>query len=196
VSSYVRRSFGNSAGFVTPADVARVRAATADRKEMWTLPELVASIPVFVFKDGWKASASHNADAAGDGLTLTGWNSGGPQQADTWFQVEIVKPDRLTEIQFESPPPGGRGAAVALGGAPISTPEGPGYPRGYKVAVSMDGASWKTVAEGSGTGLTTTVVFPPVQARFVRVSLTATPDTGPAWSIQGFRLYASRAGGR
>ena len=195
VSSYVRRSFGNSAGFITPADVARVRAATADRKEMWTLTELAASIPVFVFKDGWKASASHNADAAGDGLTLTGWNSGGPQQADTWFQVEMPKPETLTEIQFESPPPGGRGAAVALGGAPIATPEGPGFPRGYRVAVSMDGASWKPVAEGSGSGSATTVVFPPVQAKFVRVSLTATIDTGPPWSIQGFRLYAVRSGG-
>ena len=42
VSSFVRRSFGNTGGFVTPADVARVRAATADRKAMWTLPELMA----------------------------------------------------------------------------------------------------------------------------------------------------------
>ena len=40
VASYVRNSFGNTGGFVTPADVARVRAATADRKTFWTLPEL------------------------------------------------------------------------------------------------------------------------------------------------------------
>ena len=36
MSSFVRRSFGNTGGFVTPADVARVRAATAGRKAMWT----------------------------------------------------------------------------------------------------------------------------------------------------------------
>jgi hypothetical protein len=59
----------------------------------------------------------------------------------------------------------------------------------------MDGASWKPVAEGSGSGSATTVVFPPVQAKFVRVSLTATIDTGPPWSIQGFRLYAVRSAG-
>ena len=35
--SYVRNSFGNRASFVTAADVARVRAATAARKTMWTL---------------------------------------------------------------------------------------------------------------------------------------------------------------
>ena len=32
VASFVRNSFGNSGGFVTPADVARVRAATAIAK--------------------------------------------------------------------------------------------------------------------------------------------------------------------
>ena len=41
VSSYVRRSFGNTGGLVTPADVARVRAATEGRKSMWTVPELI-----------------------------------------------------------------------------------------------------------------------------------------------------------
>ena len=45
VTSYVRNSFGNSGGFVTPADVARVRAASAARKTSWTLPELTATLP-------------------------------------------------------------------------------------------------------------------------------------------------------
>jgi mono/diheme cytochrome c family protein len=38
VGSYIRNSFGNSGGFITPADVARVRAATADRKTFWPSP--------------------------------------------------------------------------------------------------------------------------------------------------------------
>ena len=45
VASYVRNSFGNAGGFVTPADVARVRAATAARKTPWTIAELTASLP-------------------------------------------------------------------------------------------------------------------------------------------------------
>ena len=38
VASFIRNDFGNSASFISPADVARVRAATASRKAMWTFP--------------------------------------------------------------------------------------------------------------------------------------------------------------
>ena len=52
IASYVRSSFGNSGGMVTPADVARVRAETAGRKTPWTLPELEASLPRLVDSAG------------------------------------------------------------------------------------------------------------------------------------------------
>ena len=52
--------------------------------------------------DGWKATASHNADAAPRALSLTSWNTGVPQQAGMWFQVELPKAATLTEIQFDS----------------------------------------------------------------------------------------------
>jgi mono/diheme cytochrome c family protein len=42
VLTHVRGSFGNAAGAVTAAQVAEVRAATHDRKEPWTAPELKA----------------------------------------------------------------------------------------------------------------------------------------------------------
>jgi hypothetical protein len=42
-----------------------------------------------VVNDGWKATASHNADAAPRALSLTSWNTGVPQQAGMWFQVEL-----------------------------------------------------------------------------------------------------------
>ncbi len=45
VASYIRNEFGNTASFVAPADVARVRAATAARKAMWTYPELEVTLP-------------------------------------------------------------------------------------------------------------------------------------------------------
>ena len=40
VLTYVRTNFGNDAGAVTEDEVARVRAATADRKATWTIEEL------------------------------------------------------------------------------------------------------------------------------------------------------------
>lgn len=40
VLTYVRSSFGNTAGPVTPQDVAQQRAATASRATMWTVAEI------------------------------------------------------------------------------------------------------------------------------------------------------------
>jgi mono/diheme cytochrome c family protein len=240
VASYVRRSFGNSGGFVTPADVARVRAATAARKAPWTVADLQASLPTVLVDDGTKLTASHNANLASRALTLTGWTSGSPQQAGMWFQLELSKPAMITEIQFDSTSGGGRGggggggrggvaagapgaapgaaaaATVATGNggrgggrgaaagaagtpgaaaaevaqaAPAAPPANPGFPRGYKVELSMDGTAWKTVAEGKGDGASTDIMFAPAQAKFVRITQTATVDSAPVWSIQGLRLF-------
>ena len=111
VASYVRNEFGNTAAFVTPADVARVRAATASRKTMWTYPELEATLPRLLPVDPtWKATASHNAerareraDAARRGRPAT------PQAPDMWFQVELPQPAMVTEVQFDAGAPGGGG---------------------------------------------------------------------------------------
>ena len=108
VASFVRNNFGNSGGFITTDDVARVRADTASRKSFWTVPELTASMPTALFTDGWKLTASHNTDAALGALSLTAWNAGSTQQAGMWFQVELPGVETVTEIQFQSPPPGGR----------------------------------------------------------------------------------------
>jgi len=193
VGSFVRNNFGNSGGFITPADVARVRTASAGRSALWTLPELAASMPSALFTDAWKLTASHNPDAAVGALRLTGWNAGAPQQAGMWFQVELPKPEMVTEIQFQSPPPGGRGgagnaAAVSASGAPVAAPGG--FPRAFKVEISQDGSTWTPASQGTGTGPTTISTFEPVQAKFVRISLTSSAEDAPAWSVQNLRIYA------
>ena len=124
-----------------------------------------------------------------------------------WFQVELPAPAAITEVQFNSGSggrggggrggpagPGGRGGRA--GAAPAAGGEGPvaplpppivGYPRGFRVQTSMDGATWTSVAEGQGSSATTNITFAPVRARFVRLTTTA---ADPAlWSIQNFRLY-------
>jgi hypothetical protein len=194
VASYVRASFGNRAGGVAPADVASVRASTANRTTSWTVGELVASLPVQLFTDGWKMSASHNTEAAGGGLTLTGWNAGTPQRAGMWFQIELPARQRLAEIQFQSPVPGGTGAAVSGSGAPVQPQEisGFGFPRGFKVDLSTDGTVWTTVAETASRGPATTVAFPPTEATALRITLTTDADTAPPWSLQHFRIFGVR----
>jgi len=190
VSSYVRNNFGNRGDFVTPADVARVRAATAGRQTSWTIPELTASLPSQLFTDGWKVTASHNSPAAVGALSLTAWSAGAPQQAGMWFQIEMPAVHSVTELQFLSPSPAGDGAAVASGGAPMVTAAGFGYPRGYKLELSTDGTSWKRVAEGAATGNSTTITFAPTSAKFIRMSLTANAESAAPWAMQDLRVFA------
>jgi hypothetical protein len=197
VGSYVRTSFGNRGGFITPADVARVRAATSDRKTSWTIQELAASLPTPLVTDGWKVTSSHASDTAIGALSLTGWHTGAPQQAGMWFQIEMPGPQTMTEIQFQSPSPSttfrqGRtgGAAIASNGSPANTAETLGYPRGFKIDVSMDGTTWKTVAEGVATGSNTTMTFPPARGSRLRISLTSTVANSPAWSMQNLQVLA------
>jgi len=196
IASYVRNSFGNNASFISPAEVARVRAGTSSRKTMWTFPELEASLPRMVAVDpSWVATASHNSDRAANGLTLAAWTTGEPQQPGMWYQVELPKPVNVTEIQFDSGPPGGRsgrGGGRGIGGGRGGPPPFGSYPAGYQVQVSMDGKSWgKPVAEGIGTGTPTIITFRPVQAKFVRVTQTGTAENEAAWSVLNFRIYAS-----
>jgi hypothetical protein len=187
-ASYIRNTFGNAAPFVSAADVARVRAATAERTANWTFDALVASVPAPLPADaGWKATASHNAQTAAQAFNFATWSSGTAQSAGMWFQVELPQATPITEIQFESSRiGGGRGA-----GAPPPTS---GYPREYLVDISTDGTNWTTVAKGAGTGISTAIRFASVQAKFVRLTQTASVDGAPPWSMLKLRLYRPGAG--
>src|SRR5688500_20117228 len=86
VGSYIRSGFGGGSWFITPADVARVRAATNARRTPWTVPELEASLPRLLVADTtWKATASHNPAGATAAMTFSGWSTGVPQQAGMSF---------------------------------------------------------------------------------------------------------------
>ena len=215
VGSYIRNAFGNRAPMIAPAHVARVRRATAGRREIWTTSELESSLPKRLVKDpAWKLTASHNTATAANALSIQPWSSGQPQQAGMWFQVELPQPVTLTEIAFESNAvaaenmtgvPGaptrtaiaggrGRGAGPGAPGFQPPKPPPPGYPRGYQVQVSMDGATWSApVAEGKGQGAATDITFAPVRAKFVRITQTANAADAPPWSIQRLQLYEAGA---
>ena len=111
-----------------------------------------------------------------------------------WFQIDMPVSQTLAEIQFQSPVPGGTGAAVSASGAVVQPQElsGFGFPRGYKVEVSSDGSSWTTVAEGASRGPSTIVTFPPTRATALRITLTAEVEGGPAWSLQDLRVLGLR----
>jgi mono/diheme cytochrome c family protein/glucose/arabinose dehydrogenase len=186
VASYVRNGFGNSASWVTPADVARVRATSGNRTTPWTVTDLEASLPLPLIPDAsWKITASHNTAAAAGAMNFARWTTGEPQQAGMWFQIELPAPLLLTELQFDSP---------MLGGGRSGPPPAATFPRAYHLQVSNDGSTWSApVAQGEGSGRTTTITFTPVRARFVRITQTAAVNDAPPWSIERLRLYQARA---
>ena len=188
VASFVRKSFGNSASWVTPADVARARAARHEPPGPWTVGALTSSLPVPMAADAaWKVTASHASPTAGEALTLGGWTTGAAQQTGMWFEVELPQPIALTEIEFTSPTQGGG----RNGPPPVST-----FPRGLRVDVSTDGATWTSVApDAVASPGVTTIAFSPVQARWVKLSLTTTPENGPPWSMQRLRIYQGKTPG-
>ena len=192
IASYVRNSFGNSAGQVTAADVARVRADTAPRKALWTVPEIEASLPRQLDSQAWKLTASHGAENAAGAATLRGWSSGAPQAPGMWFTIELPQPAAVTELQFDSATVGGGGRGRGRGGAQPPAAPVVGYPRGYSVQVSADGKAWsKPVAAGKGEGAHTTIAFAPTRAKFVRITETETVADAPSWSISNLRIYQS-----
>ncbi len=181
VTSFIRQSFGNSASIATPADVARVRKRTEGRRNPWIVAELTAVVPRRLIPDSkWRATASHNSAGAAGAFDFARWSSGAPQEPGMWFQIELPRAVRLTEIQFESETIGGRGGAP-----PTIT-----APRAYRVEVSDDGNTWTgPVAEGQGRGRTTTIPFAPVTARVIRIVQTAEGEGAAHWSMERLRLY-------
>jgi hypothetical protein len=196
IASYVRNTFGNSGTFATTDDVARVRAATRDRKAPWTIDELDASLPRLLVPDpSWNVTASHDshpapqANAEGGynylgnatgALSFLGWTTGVPQQAGMWLQVELPAPRMLTEMQFSSSSIGGR-----AGTPPVWT-----FPRSFHVQVSADGSTWSApIAEGQGAPGVTVITFAPVSAKFIRITQIASVSDAPAWSMRLMRLY-------
>ena len=194
MTSYVRNTFTNQASFVSPDQVARIRAATRARNAPFTFAELAESVPVLMMAQStWKATASDNPASAVRAFGTAGWSTIVPQRADQWFQFELPQPVTLAEIQFQS-----NGSAVRprAGVTDPAPPPPVPFPRAYRVQVSMDGTIWSApVAEGLGLAGSNVVALTPVRAKFVRITLTATAENAPPWSMQQMQLYELRSTG-
>ena len=107
-----------------------------------------------------------------------------------WFQIELPEPTSITELVIDSMVPGAFGRGRGGGGRGA----GPAVaPVGFTVQVSDDGSAWGApIAQGAGTTPSTTISFPPVRARFVRITQTGTARTNEMWAVQQIKIY--RAG--
>ena len=177
IASYIRANFENESTPVSPQDVARIRKETAHQNKPYAFAELWATIPkVIEPTQQWKVTASNTGEVRKGStaspkaaFTFEGWTTGITQKAGMWFQVELPKAVKLTEIQFKSP-----SIRRARGNEPppIQT-----APSGFKVEVSKDGNTWQTtVANGEGKGQNTTIRFTPTEARFLRITLTKSEE--------------------
>ncbi|MBW3629603.1 MAG: discoidin domain-containing protein [Gemmatimonadetes bacterium] len=185
VASYIRNSMTNQASYVTPSQVARVRAAHAGRTRPWEYRELTATVPVRMRAgSSWRYTASHNPDRAERAFDTSGWGTGTAQVPGMWYQFELPQPATLAEIQFDSPMQAGPPLPAGAPPRPSTTP------RGYQVQLSIDGVSWGApVAHGPGTPGTTIITFPPARARFVRITQTGTATDGAPWTMQLMRVF-------
>jgi mono/diheme cytochrome c family protein len=175
VLSYVRNSFGNRAGFITTQDVARIRAATKDRTQPWTIAELRASLPkVLANRKDWKLTASHNpgdCSAAIDGKVDSRYTTKTDQVPGMWFQIELPAETTVTGVELDS----------------VKSPND--YPRGFEVQLSSDGQTWsKVVASGKDASPVTTIAFPPAKAKFIRLTQTGAVK-GLFWSIHELQIF-------
>jgi hypothetical protein len=82
---------------------------------------------------------------------------------------------------------GGRGGRGAGGGIFAIGPVG------WRFQVSTDGTTWsEPLAEGTSQGLASTVAISikPVEAKFIRITQTASPTQPVGWAVQRVRIFA------
>ncbi len=137
----------------------------------------------------WTAAASHQAEDARNAIDHTPatiWQTGMPQAAGMWFQVDLGRVETVGKIRI------GLGRNIT------------DYPRGYQVELSRDGRQWEIVLamgdmggnlfwEGSHPRMLVkgdffTAAFPPAEARYVRMTL-AGSDPVYSWSIADLQMF-------
>jgi len=140
-------------------------------------------------RSGWTAAAEQNSKSAGDAIDnnrATGWATGQPQTSGTWFQVDMGRIETVCKIRFDLDD------HIA------------DYPRGYKIEISTDGKLWKKALEMGDMGGNLfwegfhprllvkgdffTAAFPPAEARYVKMTLTASAPRYD-WTIAELQIF-------
>lgn len=134
----------------------------------WSIAEIALYSGTSLDRGGWAVSASTGASPANvlDNNTSTRWTTGAAQASGQWFKVDM-------------------GALITVNNVTTDTEKNSSsetdYPRGYQLDVSRDGTTWTTVATGAGEFKATSIGFPAVAARYLRLTLTS--SSGSWWSI-------------
>lgn len=202
VVSYIRNGLSNDASFVSPAQVAAIRANTNKQAGMYKFESLMKQVPVeFVPDQSWKFYASHTSSTRVGGnaspksaFNYEGWSTGKTQEKDMVFQVEFPTEYTFTEFHFTSTSGFKKGIRPKAGETPEFTHT---YPRNITVEASTNGSDWKVVqANVKGTQGDNIITLPATRAKFMRLKLaegvTAAADDVTPWSMRSMKIFGLR----
>ena len=194
VLTYTRLAWSNDAAPITPGDVAKIRAASADRKTPWTLEELDRYAAPLLGGTGlagkendsvpWKGYVGDNrvtgltAERPPDRRIRGPWLER-RREPGLWFALDLLKPTEVTAINLLS---------TRAEWSPVA----------WEVRTSSDGVTWsEPIAQGTGGHQTTSVSFDPVVSRFFKITETGTSSQQDRsrWQVMDYRLYGRAADG-
>lgn len=153
----------------------QVTQTGAATNSWWSIAEARVTGPgasTALDRDDWSLTASSGAtslDAMVDGDPSTRWTTGTAQAAGQELTVDMAERVPTTGVVLD---------------ATGSTPD---RPRSFAIDVSLDGATWRTVAEREGHTASVPVSWPATEARFVRVRLTG--SSAQWWSVHELDVH-------
>ena len=204
VTSFIRSNFENGSSPVSVEEVTRIRKATSNQTKMYSFDSLWATVPKALEpSSGLKATASHTGEirkgstaSPMGAFTFEGWTSGTSQEAGMWYMIELPESQKLTQFQFKS-------QSMSRGFRPGSPPPIQTCPSEFDVEVSLDGKQWtKILTNAKGTRGFTSIRFDPVNAKFLRLTLTKSEpiihgerrgqpfDFVVTWTMREMKVYA------
>lgn len=194
IVSYIRSNLSNEATLVTEEDVKIIRAKTEGKDNPYSYEELIKSVPTILTpSEDWKIMASHSIPTRIGGraspksaFNFEGWSTGGNQEKDMWYQIEFPEIRNISELHFNATP-------IYRGWGPDAPPPLHTFPRAYVLETSTDGNSWKEIENEKGQQADVTLIFEPIETKFLRIRLTE--NFGPQedheipWSMRQMKIY-------
>ena len=138
----------------------------------WHPTWLISEIAVSATKAWAGAKASHfghDAPRAHDAQLDTAWNTrNARQRPGMWFELDMGRPHKVERVVLEHP--------------------ASQQPRGYVVALSVDGQTWQEIGRNDDNWARVDASFSAIAARYVRISTT---NSSPyhAWGIREVSIW-------
>jgi len=197
VLSYIRTELSNEASFISPKQVAEIRAATKKQTGMYKFDPLISSIPKELgANDAWEITASHSVNnrvgskgSARTALSFEGWSTGNRQEKDMWYQIKFPSEVSVSELQFLSQ------TVTPMGYKRVPNVPNPlvsAGPRLFEVEASLDGKSWSSLkSKVQGSDGNNQIPFATTKTKYLRLRLDepSTPVENVPWIMKQLKVF-------